>query len=61
MVKVKRAQAWWPLLVLVLALPLTTCVSVGLGSAGQRTAVSVTGDDAVTIASFDFPESVLFA
>ena len=61
MVKVKRAQAWWPLLVLVLALPLTTCVSVGLGSAGQRTAVSVTGDDAVTIASFDFPESVLLA
>jgi len=61
MVKVKRTPAWCPLLVLVLALPLTTCVSVGLGPASQRTAVSVTGDDAVTIASFDFPESVLLA
>jgi osmoprotectant transport system substrate-binding protein len=32
-----------------------------LGPAGQRTAAPVTGDDAITLASFDFPESLLLA
>lgn len=42
-----------------MALP--ACVSIGLGPAGERTARPVTDDDAVTIASFNFPESALLA
>ena len=61
MVRTKRSRMWWPLLVMFLALPLTTCVSVGLGPAGERAAAPATGDDAITIASFDFPESELLA
>lgn len=48
-------------MVLLLALSLPGCVSVGLGPAEQRAAEPVTGDDAITVASFDFPESVLLA
>lgn len=48
-------------MVLLLALSLPACVSVGLGQAGERAAVPATGDDAITIASFDFPESELLA
>jgi len=48
------------LLALLLAVP-TACVSIGLGSAVERTASPATGDDAITVASFDFPESVLLA
>lgn len=50
-----------PRLVLLLTLPLTACVSVGLGTAPERTPEVATGDEAITIASFDFPESVLLA
>jgi len=46
-------------LVLLLVLSLPGCVSVGLGPAGERAAAPATGDDAITVASFSFPESVL--
>jgi osmoprotectant transport system substrate-binding protein len=49
------------LLALVLALPLVSCVEVGRGPVGARTPAVVTGDDAITIGSFAFPESVLLA
>jgi osmoprotectant transport system substrate-binding protein len=55
-----RGKYSCPLLILLLAL-LPACVSVGLGSAGHGAAATVTGDDAITVASFDFPESVLLA
>jgi osmoprotectant transport system substrate-binding protein len=45
----------------LLLLALTACVSVGPGPAQERTALPVTDDGAITIASFDFPESVLLA
>lgn len=46
---------------LLLALCSPACVSVGLGSAPDRTAVPATADNAISVASFDFPESVLLA
>jgi osmoprotectant transport system substrate-binding protein len=49
------------LLSLLLALPTACSVSIGVGSAVERTATPAIGDDAITIASFDFPESVLLA
>jgi osmoprotectant transport system substrate-binding protein len=55
----QRARGRFLLLVLLLAVP--ACVSVGMGPAEQRTAEPVTNDDAITIASFNFPESVLLA
>jgi osmoprotectant transport system substrate-binding protein len=45
----------------LLLLSLTGCISVGLGAQGEREAMPATGDDAVTVASFSFPESVLLA
>jgi osmoprotectant transport system substrate-binding protein len=48
-------------LALLLALFLPACVSVGRGSAAPRVAAPVTRDDAITVASFNFPESVLLA
>jgi osmoprotectant transport system substrate-binding protein len=48
-------------LVLLLVLSLTGCVSVGLGPVGERAGDDAITDDAITIASFDFPESVLLA
>jgi osmoprotectant transport system substrate-binding protein len=49
------------LLVPLLVLSLTGCISVGRGSEGDRSVTLATGDDAITVASFDFPESVLLA
>jgi osmoprotectant transport system substrate-binding protein len=49
------------LLVLLVVLSCSACVSVGLGQAPERTATPVTGDDAITIGSFNFSESVLLA
>jgi osmoprotectant transport system substrate-binding protein len=41
---------------------LTGCISVGAGGAqGPRRTALATGDDAITIASFDFPESRLLS
>jgi osmoprotectant transport system substrate-binding protein len=48
-------------LALLLALCLPACISVGTGSAPSRVTAPVTGDDAITVASFNFPESVLLA
>ena len=48
-------------LALLLALAVPACVSVGTGSAPPQVAAPVTGDDAITVASFDFPESVLLS
>jgi osmoprotectant transport system substrate-binding protein len=48
-------------LALLLALALPACVSVGTGAAPPRVGAPVTGDDAITVASFNFPESVLLA
>lgn len=55
-----RPRTLRSLLFLLLALP-TACVSIGVGLEIERTATPVIGDDAITIASFDFPESVLLA
>ena len=50
----------WPS-VLLLAVALSACVSVGLGPAPDRAPALVTGDHAITIGSFNFPESVVLA
>jgi osmoprotectant transport system substrate-binding protein len=47
--------------VVLVGLSLSACVSVGLGSAPDRTPTPATGDDAITIGSFNFPESVVLA
>lgn len=60
MPNVTRPAILGSLLPLLLALS-TACVSIGVGSAVERTATPATGDDAITVASFDFPESVLLA
>jgi osmoprotectant transport system substrate-binding protein len=48
-------------LALLLMVPLTACISTGVGQPGERSTALATGDDAITIASFDFPESRLLA
>jgi osmoprotectant transport system substrate-binding protein len=49
------------LLPVLIALALPSCVGTGLGPVEARTPAVVTGDGAITVASFDFPESVLLA
>jgi osmoprotectant transport system substrate-binding protein len=49
-------------LVSLLSVSLTACISIGSGGAqGPRKSALATGDDAITIASFDFPESQLLS
>jgi osmoprotectant transport system substrate-binding protein len=45
----------------LLGLALVSCVGTGLGPVEDRTPAVVTGDGAITVASFEFPESVLLA
>jgi osmoprotectant transport system substrate-binding protein len=47
--------------VLLLALALVSCVETGPGAVGSRSPAVVTGDGAITVASFAFPESILLA
>src|SRR6185437_12433644 len=46
---------------MLLPLTLVSCVHIGQGPVGARPPAIVTGDDSITVASFDFPESVLLA
>jgi osmoprotectant transport system substrate-binding protein len=48
-------------IIALLALPLSACVTIGRGPQGERATELATQDDAITIASFDFPESRLLA
>jgi osmoprotectant transport system substrate-binding protein len=61
MPKATRSRALRFLVALLLALPLVSCVTIGRGSVVRRPAAPVTGDGAITVASFAFPESVLLA
>jgi osmoprotectant transport system substrate-binding protein len=45
----------------LVALALVSCAGTGPGPVGARTPAVVTGDGAITVASFAFPESVLLA
>jgi osmoprotectant transport system substrate-binding protein len=50
------------LLPVLIALALTSCsIGTGLGPVEARAPAVVTGDGAITVASFEFPESVLLA
>jgi osmoprotectant transport system substrate-binding protein len=60
-VAVRRTPFLRWLSVMLFALLLPACVSVGMGSAPDRPAAPATGDEAITIGSFDFPESVVLA
>jgi osmoprotectant transport system substrate-binding protein len=61
MTNATRIRITGSVLVLLLTVPPTACISIGLGSAGERSTQLATGDDAITIASFDFPESAVLA
>jgi len=49
------------LVLMLVAVALMSCVGTGRGPGGVRTPAIVTGDGAITVASFDFSENVLLA
>lgn len=59
--RLRRVSVVRCVLALVLLLPLTNCVSIGVGVQGSRATALATNDDAITVASFNFPESHLLA
>jgi osmoprotectant transport system substrate-binding protein len=56
----RHRLARWAIIA-ILVVPLSACVTIGRGPQGQRATELATQDDAITIASFEFPESRLLA